>query len=371
VAELPNVINFSSDYAGTDIQGLLLKYWTSSLVDAARQQPYLFNSGIQYADIRNIGDGKSWQYGLNAETPGPEKLVSGERLLGQKYAVDEITANYERDEALVMHHAIGNQQKLESQFDVLPQLAREDMRQVGNTLDGRIFRSIVLNSRTASRTKQGLNVHSGGNIVPRVAGSVAAAYPQSPIGAQNLRADLRAMFQLLVADKLDPRTFFFIPHYDALAALKYDQGYIWGTPSNAAAGGPSTLFSKDYQTVNDLNKAVIAEVDGFKILPPVLPSSLGGPLPDQDFTSTSSDPASKFRGVFTPGSGIGTPAGIFIGGGMPGHAPVSMLIRRPVTPFASTVMNDLEDTNYVGLKAEIGVNKLHPWTCGMLEVRSS
>lgn len=371
MAELPNVINFSSSYDGTDVQGLLLKYWTSSMVEAARQHPYLFNSSIPFADVRSIGDGKTWQFGLNAETPPPERLESGVRLLGQKYAVDEITATLERDEELVTHHAIGNQQKLESQFDMMPQLAKEDMRQIGNTLDGRIFRSIVLNSRVTTRTKQGLNVHSGGNIVPRVAASVAAAYAQSPIGAQNARADLRAMFQLLVADKLDPRTFFFIPHYDFLAALKYDGSYVWGTPSNAAGSSASTLFSKDYQTVNDLNKAVITEVDGFKILPPVLPSSLGGPLPDQDFTSSSADPAAKFLGTFTPGASIGTPAGVFIGTGMPGHAPVSMLVRRPVTPWADAGMNNLEDTNYVGCKAAIGINPLHPWTCGILEVRAS
>jgi hypothetical protein len=180
------------------------------------------------------------------------------------------------------------------------------------------------------------------------------------------------MFQRLVEDKLDPRTFYFIPHYDVLHALKYDGAYTWTSAPAAGTVSPtgSTLFSRDYSTVNDLNKAVIGEVDGFKILPPVLPSSLGGPLPDQDFTAANSESA-KFRGVFTPGAGIGIPAGVFIGGGMPGHAPVSMLVRRPLTPFVSTVMQDLEDTIYVGLKAEIGVNRLHPWTCGILEVRTS
>lgn len=370
MSALPNVINFSQDYAGTDIRGLLLKYYTGSLVNAARQQPYLFNSSIPFADIRDIGDGSSWQYGLNAEAPAPERLVSGERLLGQKYAVDEITATCEREEALVAHAAIGTQQKLESQFDVMPNLASEHYRKIANELDARIFRTLVLNARTTSRTKQGLNVHNGGNIVSRTGSSVSNAYAASPVGAQNVRADMRSMFQKFIEDKLDPKTFFFIPHYDVMHALKYDTGYVWGTPSNTATGIGSSLFSRDYTTVNDLNKAVIAEVDGFKVLPPVLPSSLGGPLPDQDFTASNSE-SSKFRGVFTPGSGIGTPAGIFIGGGMAGHAPVSMLVRRPLTPFVSNVMQDLEDVIYVGLKAEIGINKLHPWTCGILEVRSS
>ncbi len=356
---------FAND-SGSDLSSLLLKVYTNSIVKAAWQQPSLFAQDYGVIERRSSGPGKSWQWLLRAQAEAPVEYTPGEEMVGQKQVFDEVTGTVDQYERV--EHFIGEDQIDASHFDIVSGLGEEHYRQFAIKYDSRIFRSIALGARASGRTKNGLTIHNGGNVVYRTAADVATAYPESPLGAQNIRADIRTLYRYMRTDNLDPATFRLIPTHYIQSVLKWDGAYITGTVSNQAVAAGSTLFSNDYQSDNSLNNAEINKVEGFVMLPSQNTSSDGGPMPNQNFTAAN-EPNSKFRGTFTPSSGVGTPVVIAVGRATGNAYPVGILERRPITPY---MYYDQARRGWrIGAVAEIGVNRIHDWCCASIEVKSS
>lgn len=356
---------FAND-AGTDLQSLLLKRYANSIVDGPRQMPTLFNSGGTFIDRRAAGDGKSWQWMLRAPVENPVTYTPGEAMLGQKQVFDEVVGTV--DEMVRCEHFLGIDQLRESHFDLVAGLGEEHYRVMANIYDGRIYRSLVLAARQAARTKNGLTIHNGGNVVSRTAASVSDAYPLSSLGAQRLREDLRTLYRRLQEDNLDPSGFLAIPTPYAEEVFKYDGAQIFGSPSNIASPAGSTLFSSDYQSGNSLHDARFTKIEGFVFAPSVNTSSNGGPFPNQNFNSGNEE-NSKFRGTFTPSAGVGEPIIILVGRQQAGAYAVGMLEQFPITPYM------FYDDDLLGWKigaySKYGINQIHPWRAATIEVRSS
>lgn len=369
MASVPNVIPFAANESGSDLTSLLLKYYTGKFDEAARQQPVLFGTRSPVIDYVSAPHGKSWQNLVQADLPDPEVYTSGEEPRGQKFATDEIVSTL--DETFIVHHFMPKDKRLEAHFEEIDRIVPGQYRKMGNWFDGRIFRTAVLSARTGSATKHGLTVHNGGNRVTNTGGAVATRYPLSPIGAQNLRQDMRLLYQRMLEDNLMPGSFYMWMTPYLQNVLKNDGAYVWGTPSNAAASADSTLFSREYGSQNDLNKSVIAEVDGWKIVGFPNTSTNGGPLPDEDFTTNGKDSNSKFQGVFAASGtgGVGAPCCLALASGMGGQAAVQILEHRPLEPFM--VYDELKDGWTFGVRGRYGINKLHPWCAGTIEVTTS
>lgn len=366
---LPNVIPFASNESGSDLTSLLLKYATGKYDECARQNPVLFGTRSPVIDYISAPHGKSWQNLVQADVPAPEIYRSGEEPRGQKYAVDEIVSTL--DDTFMVDAFLAKDKNMEAHFSVLDRIIPGHYRSMGNWFDSRIFRTAVLAARTGSATKHGLTVHNGGNRVTNPSGSVATRYPLTAIGANNLRQDMRLLYQRMLEDNLMPGSFYMWMTPYLQNVLKNDGANIFGTPSDTAASATSTLFSRDYQSANDLNKSIIMEVDGWKIVGFPNTSTNGGPLPDEDYTTNGKDSDTKFQGVFSVAGtgGVGAPCCLALASGMGGGAAVQILEHRPLEPFM--VFDELKDGWTFGIRGRYGINKLHPWCAGTIEVTTS
>jgi hypothetical protein len=357
---------FSND-SGSDLSNLLLKVYTNSIVQSSRQQPSLFANDYGIVERRSSGPGKSWQWIVRGPLEDPIEYTPGEAMVGQKQVFDEVTGTV--DTYLRVENFIGEDQLDASHFDVVAGMGEEHYRKFSNVYDGRIYRSLGLGARAGSRTKNGLTIHNGGNVVVQTAATVAAAFPESPLGAQNVRSAIRTMYRRLREDNINPDNYMVIPTNYIESVLKWDGAYITGTLGNTATAAGSTLFSKDYQSGNDLHQAKFSMIEGFKMLPGQNVSSNGGPIPDQNFTAAN-EAISKFRGDFREGgAGIGAPVLFFVGRDTPGTYGVGVLERRPIEPYMF-YDKDLRGWK-IGAVAEIGINRIHDWCSATVEVRAS
>lgn len=367
-----NVIRPHSD--GSDAQALLLKMYSGSFTEAFRNQPSLYKSGLNVIkEISTAGGGKSWQFIMRAEGENAEGFSPGDEMLGQESANVEGTITC--DDYLVKHNYVGIDEIQQSQVDVTMGLGEDHSRKLKMEADKRAFIMLSLAARTAASTSHNsLTVHNGGNRVTRGGGSttlstaLTAAYPLSPIGASNLRSDLRELAYNMVLDNVPPENRMLWLHPWAWRVLLHDAGATIGTPANTIIPVGSTLFSNDYNAPNDINRLSLTLVEGFRVMGVPNATSLGGSLPDEDFTTSTTLPT-KYQYSFKPGASNGTPIAIAAVPGPAGTAPVGMVEFESITQEVSWHPSKL--SWLFATRTRCGFGVMHPYCAGSVEVLST
>lgn len=341
-------IPYLANSAGTDLTSLALKMYTGSFVRAPRSGIFLYDKN----DIifkKSPANGKSWQYLTMADVPDPENYTPGTDLLGQVFAIDEGTID--TDQYLVCHKWIGKDQMQHAHFDVLPQLAVAHKSKIDRLIDARIFRKAAQGARlTTAVTKNGLNVHNGGNRVTRTGGSITAAYPNSSTGASNFRADLRSLSLAADQDNIAPETnnrWLFMP-----PQLRHVLGY----------DNTGQVFSKDYNSNNNQQQLQVMDLERFTVAGYPNFTSNGGPFPNENFTTGPTE----YQGNFTSQVADGTPAAIAFFRGMEGQYGVGMV---EFEGLQHTVKYFEERLSWLVMTyIRTGIRVMHPWCLGSVEV---
>lgn len=358
---------------GSDDYNLALIQYKGNFADAWRNQPRLYNSPYPLIDRKGAVKGmKAYQFLQFAQIPNPEIYNPGEEPTGQDYEVEQGTitvdkpiqaAQFVRRDSIAVGH-----------FDVFGKLGIAHAREIGMALDRRLFNTASLASRASQLlgTDTGLLVHNGGNRVTRSGGSstvataITNAYPASPIGAQNLRTDLRLLARYMDEDAIPEDGRYLYLHTRMREVLTFDGAYVWGTPSNTTGNNTSTLFSSDYQSgENNQNRRIITELEGFKVLGFVNPQSGQGSMPDQNVTSGPT----KFQGNFSPSTSTGTPIAMAFCMAPDGGAAVSMGTWDQVMPVI------YYDEKLMGwwVKSYLhtGIGQMYPYCAGAVEILST
>lgn len=341
---------FLANAAGTDLTSLALKQYTGSFVTAPRSGIFLLG-GDDIIYKKTAVDGKSWQYLMMADMPSPENYSPGQDLLGQIFSIDEGTID--TDQYLVCHKWIGKDQMQHAHFrnEILPSLATGHRSVIERLLDARIFRKAAQAARqTTAVSKNGLNVHNGGNRVTRGGGSIASAYPNSATGAANFRADLRSLSLAADIDNLSPETsnrHLFMP-----PALRHVLGF----------DNTGQVFSRDYNSRNDQQGLDVLNLERFTIRGYPNWTSNNGPLPDQNFTTGPTE----YQGNFTAQATDGIPAALAFFRGMEGQYGVGMV---EFEGLHHTVKYFEERLSWLVMTyIRTGVRVMHPWCVGSVEV---
>lgn len=265
------------DTAGTTARGIALTPWGGSVLKAFRQNTAFYDMLGSVVAHQSVTHGKSWEWPIIGEAPLPEYHIPGNELLGQTQLTNKVTVSI--DDILVSHREIPLDQRRLSHFDIMSPYLDDMGKSLAIDLDSKIAIMTILAARTAAST----GYHYGGTRIGRTgSATISTAYPATPAGAASFADDLLLAGQIM-DEKFVPkagRMAFITPYMERV--LFRDQGYVWGTPSNAAAGGPSMLFSNDYPDTagNSVHRRVIRHAYGFDIH--VTPN-----IPDTDFSSAN------------------------------------------------------------------------------------
>lgn len=339
-----NAVNFLG--TGSDDQALALKMYMGSFVEPFRQATMLWDSSLPIIERKNVSNGKSWQFLMDADLPAPEDFTPGvEEMVGQQLEVAENTVTV--DKYLVAHQYIRRDEMKIAHFEILPKLARRHARRIGREWDRRLFILNAKNARESALTKNGLTVHNGGNRVTRDDESVSTAYPLSSTGATRFLTDLRQLAENMDTDNIPG-----------------DMRWIAMTPymRHVLQFAGAEVFSKDYFVDNNLNKREIETVAGFKILGFPNTTSNGGTFPDENITTG----LSKYQGDFSIGVSNGIPVAQVFCGGEDGQSPLAMVTFESVQHVVEYVPQRL--SWFVASYILAGAGQLHPYCSGSIEV---
>jgi hypothetical protein len=345
---------------GSDDLALAKIEYERTLAKTWRAEPRLYDTSLPIVKRRAMTEGKSVKFRFFGDTDAAEDYNPGDELVGQAFTVADVEITI--DKPIVAHKVLRYDDIAVADFDIFSDIGMEHARQISLTYDRRMFALAAVAARTAARTKDGLSVHAGGNRVTRSGTTINGAYARSPVGAAAFRADMRQLALAMDLDNVPPESRYLFIRPEIKDVLLFDSGFVWGTPSNVQAAPGSTLFSKDYQTANDLNSRVIAELDGFKIVGLPTSVSQGGSMPDTNVTTG----LTKYQANFTAQASNGIPVAIALVGGPRGEAAVAELRY-------SGIVSDIEyrkntHTWLVQSMAFNGMGVYAPWCAGSIEV---
>jgi hypothetical protein len=342
--------------SGTDDTSLFLKEYTGSFVTAPRSGVLLFNGvADRFIYRKRPNSGKSWQFLMMAEVPDAEDFDPGADLLGQIMAVEEGTIV--TDKYVVCHKWIGKDKMDMSHFEILGQLAERHKSRLERLYDKRAMITAALGARqTTAVTKNGLNVHNGGNRVTRTGGTTSSgaavlstSYPLSATGAANLRADLRALALSLDQDNIAPG-----PQNRAILMEPYLRSVL--TYDNTGQ-----VFSKDYVTTSDQMRHEVEVLERFAVLGYPNTTSNNGPLPDQNIT----DGPTKYQGNFTPAASNGAPGVLCFSRSVEAEYGLGMI---EFETLKHTVKYFEEKLSWLVMTyMRTGCDIMHPWCLGSIE----
>jgi len=354
-------IRYNTGPTGSDTENLLLKMYLGSYVEAPRASTFFLNNPTIYRTTPNAG--KSFQFLMDADTPAPEEYEPGNDLLGQAYGRAEGTLTTDR--VLVAHAWVSEEDMEKDHAQILGRLGPKHAAAMDRLLDQRALRTGLLGARQSAltHTNTGLNVHMGGTRVYRNGGSgntthvtnVAAAYPATSGGFDNLTSDFRTMYQTLIEKNLDGNsfTFYCTPHIRTVLQ-----------------NGGVNLYSADYVgTMNQLQTRQLNTFEGFRFGGVITLDSTGsitsgGPWPTTNITSGPT----KYQGNFLPQASDGSPAVLFVANAGNEHYGVGMVEFRAPT---QRVLHVPERMGYlVYTFAMLGFGVMHPWCLGSLETRA-
>lgn len=360
-----NAVRFLGD-GGVD-DALALEMFRGTVLEAYHNETVAWNSAFgggvagennapPLMSVQTIDAGKSWQFILVADTPLPEYHTPGTELLGQNFAFDE--GNVTIDSIIVAHHDIPLDQKQQAHWDIIEPLARADGRKLADGYDQRALIIAFKAALTAAKSKDGLVVHQGGNVVERIGADLSGAYPVSSTGARNFRDDCENLAYNLTVDSVPRRDrTLIVDPYILDRVLPQDTG-IFDTRINSRG------------MVNSLNTMDILQIAGFRIL-------ASNNMPKTNITSSSlvskGELPAKYVGDYTYNGATsdGRPAAIAFCGASEGKAAVGCVAANmaELGPIFTFMMVD-QRRNTVFMKSQmmIGLDKLDVKSAGAIIV---
>lgn len=350
-------VQFTGDGSSDDV-ALLLKYYTGSFVEPWRSGTFLWDGSAGIIDRHTQQEGEEAQYLVWADIPSPFDYEPGEEIMGQNFAIDEVTLT--PDKYLVSANRVPRDKMRKAHFAarVSSGLGIKHANRLAREYDYRAFILAGLGARQAAATKEGLTVHNGGNTVTRSAAgdTVALSYPLSTTGAANFRYDLRQLGRLMDEDNV-PRTNRWITYTPYInQVLLFDN--------------TNTLFSKDFVSVevgNDVQRREVNVIEGFKVLTDGrgnLPNTVtnNGPMPDAAIVTGQS----KYQGNFALGASTGTPVAMAFATDDANQAPIGI---REIEPMQHVVKYIDERMEWLFLSfMYVGGGVIHPYALGSIEV---
>lgn len=144
--------------------------------------------------------------------------------------------------------------RFRTHFDYRQGWAREIANAIAVENDSRTARMIALGARQGPRAVTGGISFAGGNLVRRNAATLAAAYPLSVTGSQNIQDDLGAMRVLMQNANVD------FEREDCIAYMDFTRAQVLARDK--------TIQSQEYRAAdsNQLLTKVITKVEGFRIV---------------------------------------------------------------------------------------------------------
>lgn len=375
------------DTGGTTARGNALDLYGGTVLKAFRLNTVFFDMLGGAIAHKVITEGKSWEWPIISEDPIPEYHIPGNELLGQTQTFQKVTVTI--DDLLAAHREVPKDQQKISHYDVVRPFLESMGKSLAVDLDSKIAIMIALSARTAALT----GYHYGGTRIGRTgSATVATAYPATPAGASAFRDDLGQLGQLMdekhVPKGPENRKCAILPYM--LRVLTKDQGYVWGTPSNAAAGGPSTLFSSQYgANGNSVNRRVVSECEGFElhVSANIPDSNLNGTVYSKSvsITSASTTPSqraaldsptnpTKYQincdGTGAFASGFGKPVALAFCKGDTEQAAVSMV--EAAGGIETETMKDIrKSTTFLKSEGMMGMGVFCPWYAGEICVSAT
>ena len=340
-----NPSRFLNNAAGTEYALAPEEMYMMGVVEAARDEVIVADSPA--IARKTITSGNSHKFYLMADTPDPEEHTPGDELLGQQFEID--SGNITLDNIVVSHHDIPLDQWKVANFDIVGPLAKKTGSRIARFYDSRLMRKLILTSRLGGSSKNGLNVHNGGNRAFVDAASVAAAFPVNSTGAGAFLDLCHELAESMDNDNLsESGRYMWIDPY-IRRVLSKDTG-IWDIQYAQNASS------------NNLQSRVLGEIAGFKIM------VAKNRLP----TSNVSTGPSKYQGTFqvtTGNTAVGRPVAVAVCGGEQGVAPIGVVQFGGIESVM--VKDERRNTLFVKSQVLMGADTLHPWTAGVIEVAKS
>lgn len=347
-----NPVRFGA--TGSDDTALFLKEYLGAFNAAPRSSVFLYEHNVPGVFRKNVTQGKSFQHLMFADLPEGEDFTPGDEMTGQPFAIDEGTIT--PDKYLVEHTFIPRDQMKFSHFDIMNRLAPAHKLKLQRKYDRRIMTLAAKAARSTSAvTKNGLNVHNGGNRVTRTGGAVATAFPTSTTGAANFRANLRSLGRQMDEDNIAPgpqnRGVLFTPYIKEV--LGYD------------SGNAGSIFDRDFVDVNDGNSITRMEVnvlEGFRVLGTPNTTTNNGPLPDQNITAD----LTKYQGNFTVQAADGTPVALALCNAMDMAAAVGVITFEQIQHVVQYYPEKM--AWLIASFVLCGADQMNPYCAGSIEV---
>lgn len=332
---------FLSNEAGTDVLALAQDLGTQIVLKAYQEKTYLDSDAMGVVYRRNIGSGEPMIWNEKAFAAESFRQAPGPQLVGQDFAYDEVTiSTYDPH---VQVREVGLTDWLISPFDVV----RNEMPSLGEQLardtDKELFRVAANAARTAAKSKSGLVIHNGGNVVTAgTTGDAATAYPATQTGAITFIRDIYQLARLMDEDNIpDEGRHLFISPYLHEVILNDDR-----------------MFNRDLSTVpGDLKTRTVGKIANMMI-------HVSNHLPSTNITS---GPAPQ-QGDFRFDGATGRPAAIALVAAQGDKAAIGMPVRQSLYSY----IEPDETRNITFLKAQqiIGYGVLCPYLAGEIRVSS-
>lgn len=335
---------------GSDEFALAMEVHKPGMMRTQRIKRVFWDQGTnRMYETQNHTSGVSMQFEWVADTPRPERHRGGQDRLGQTYNFYD--QNITLDYPLTSHHEITKYDQIVSHYDIKGPLLMQIVSKLSEEMDSIMAISTALAARTAAVSKNGYEVHSGGNRVTRNAASVAAAYPRSATGARQFHDDLRELARKQDEDDLPEDDRFCVVTPYMRDVLQYDP----------------LIFDKDLSSYpSDLATRTLGKVAGYWIL-------VSNNMPSTD-TSNPANTASyqdnpKYQDDFTTagGSTKGQPVALALTGASVGMAAVGLLEAEPLMINAGWEDNRKRTIFIDGVMTN-GVGTLNPEAAGEIAV---
>lgn len=329
-------------------RGNALTLWSGEVLTSFRRSTLFWDIRNTFCNIKiGFGGRQSDVWPVIGSDPDAEHHIPGNMLQGQQQATDKITVTI--DDFIVGHRFIPGDDNIVSHFDVSQPYAASIGRQLGNSADDKLVRTLILAARSAAST----GFHLGGNIVNRTGGgtTIADAYPSSSTGATNGRGDMRTLAYQMDVDEVPVagRNMAITPYFRSV--LQYD----------------TTIFSRDYQVgQNDALSRKIGECEGFNLFVSMnsIPAEAFYAPRGPRFDATKYDVDTRYLAGNIAAS-TGQPVAIAFCGAQEGNGAVAVLIAEEM--YTEISYSGREGGTFMMGRNFLGAGKLAVWEAGVIQ----
>lgn len=346
-----NYVAPTTNTSGTE-RGNALTIFGGAILMNFRRTTLFWDIRGEFASIKtDFAKAKAAVWPVLGSDPDAEHHVPGDELLGQQQPFDQVSISI--DDYIVGHRFIPGDDDIVAHFSAQEPYAGAIGRQLGNSADDKLARTLVIAARTSAST----GFHQGGNVVNRVGAgtTIADAYPSSATGAANFRSDMRTLAYQMDVDEvpLNGRKIALTPYIKQV--LQYD----------------TTVFSRDYQdyTAAGGNLAMerrIGKCEGFDLyvsnqsIPNEAFYAPRGPR----FDPTKYDVNTLYQAGNVAAS-TGQPVALAFCGAMDGNAAVGLLQAENF--YTNVEYLPRRGGTFMMGRNFLGVGKLAVWCAGIIQ----